>query len=101
MIMQITLQSKTGEMLSGNLENDQSKILVVICYGYKSSPDHLAIKIITDDLNASGYATFVFRFTAEALAMDIKSQVEDIESIAEHFDQTFDKIVLLASSLGA
>jgi hypothetical protein len=72
-----------------------------MCYGYKSSPEHPAITIISNDLTTNGYATFVFRFTSEAFAMDIRGQVQDIEAIVEYFADQFDSIVLLASSLGA
>ena len=98
--MQITLPSKTDLDLSGTLTNGESKVLVVICYGYKVTPEHPAIKIVAKDLNAAGYATFVFRFTSDT-ATDIRGQTQDIEAVAEHFDTRFDKIVLLASSLGA
>jgi pimeloyl-ACP methyl ester carboxylesterase len=99
--MQMTLRSQTGLEFTGVLQQEQSKTLVIICYGYKSTPKHPSIKIVSDDLNQNGYATFVFHFSSDSLAMDIKGQVQDIESIVAHFDGQFDNIVLLASSLGA
>jgi pimeloyl-ACP methyl ester carboxylesterase len=99
--MQVTLLSQTGLEFTGVLRREQSKTLVIICYGYKSTPQHPSIKIVSDDLNKNGYATFVFHFSSDAIAMDIKGQVQDIESIITHFDDQFDTIVLLASSLGA
>lgn len=71
----------------------------MICHGLKSSAEHPTIKTITEKLHAHGHAVFSFNFS-DAYGIDLKQQVDDIVTVAEHFD-TYGEIVLLGGSYGA
>lgn len=84
----------TGEL---RYEGPPEKYLLVICHGYKSSPNHPGIVATAHGLNRKGHATFTFRFSGKN-PLDLERQVGDIQNIAEHF-ANYDSIVLIGGQL--
>lgn len=98
--MHIKISTPVGAPIVGKLTHtDDCTTLLVICHGYRSTPDHPAIKIVTADLIKQGYATFAFKFTSSP--SNIRGHVADIQAIADYFDKKYTAVVLLTTSLGA
>lgn len=93
----VTLQNGlTGEL---RYKKPNKKHLLVICHGYKSSPNHPGVVATARGLNQKGHPTFTFRFSGKN-PLDLEQQVKDIRTVAEHFTN-YDSIVLIGGSFGA
>jgi pimeloyl-ACP methyl ester carboxylesterase len=87
--------------LKGELRSSKNhSILIILCHGYNSSANNPMLVILAEDLYSSGYSTFSFTFSKGINAVDIKSQVEDILEVIDHFE-SYKEIVLLGHSFAA
>lgn len=98
--MQINIKNNSDNILHGTLqEENQKEPLIVVCHGYQSNSKHPAIVSIITGLNENGHSTFTFDFS-KGSELNLTQQVDDIESVIEHFS-SHKEIVLLAGSFGA
>jgi hypothetical protein len=103
MARRVEFKNNSNNKLVGVHYKGQSKNLIVMCHGYKSSKDNPALESISKSLHKSGYSVLRFDFTGHGDSegdpgIDIIQQVSDIESVIDYYQKKYDGFILVGAS---